>query len=317
MEQIYVLELAEKKYYVGKTKNSDMRIGQHIDGDGSVWTSHYKPLQVVELVARCDDFDEDKYTLKYMAKHGIANVRGGSFCNLELNDNEKMIIQKMLNGAQDLCYTCNNSGHFAKNCKSEIIKITQITYEHQRWYPLIGWSSNLLPTDRPQFSSKDGANELRKESFVLQPGQQIISEWRIDTEGCGNTEGWYYAFVFQDPVYNLTCESDNFVKRRKWMRIISSLVPKHQPSQSRIRNIDENDKPNWPEEKIENAKKLEGFVEHLGSFFESSEDREPTTNKRSYKNNAKCFRCGRFGHFKAECYAKKHVDTNKILNPGC
>jgi len=48
MEQVYVLELEEGKYYVGKTKHSDVRIGQHFDGDGSVWAQKYKPVKVID-----------------------------------------------------------------------------------------------------------------------------------------------------------------------------------------------------------------------------------------------------------------------------
>lgn len=31
-----------------------------------MWTKEYKPVKVVELLKGCDDYDENKYTLKYM-----------------------------------------------------------------------------------------------------------------------------------------------------------------------------------------------------------------------------------------------------------
>jgi hypothetical protein len=201
------------------------RLEQHFNANGSAWTNHHKPLNILALFPDCDDFDEDKYTLKYMGKYGIDNVRGGSFCRFDLSEIDKQTIQKMLTGTRNLCYTCGNHGHFAKKCTNNIfLEEEQITYEHQRWYPFKEWSSNLLLTDRPQFSSKDGKTELRKESFILQSNQQIVEDWSVDSKDCTDTDGWMYAFVFQDPVYNLKCQSDNFVRRRKWVRIIKTQV---------------------------------------------------------------------------------------------
>lgn len=66
MVLIYILELKNKKYYVSKTLNYTFRSEQHFNSYSSEWTKKYKPLQVLEIILNCDDFDEDKYTLKYM-----------------------------------------------------------------------------------------------------------------------------------------------------------------------------------------------------------------------------------------------------------
>lgn len=116
MLYIYILELANKKYYVGKTVNPDFRLDQHFNSDGSAWTRKYKPIKVLELIPGCDNFDEDKYTLKYMESHGITNVRGGSFCQIKLSDDNISTIKQMLSGSTDLCYICGESGHFASAC---------------------------------------------------------------------------------------------------------------------------------------------------------------------------------------------------------
>jgi hypothetical protein len=86
MLYIYVLELTKYNYYVGKTTNHDFRLESHFDANGSAWTKKFKPLKVIELIDGCDSFDEDKYTLKYMEKYGINNVRGGSFCEIKLSE---------------------------------------------------------------------------------------------------------------------------------------------------------------------------------------------------------------------------------------
>ena len=112
---IYILRLKQNKYYVGKTNNPQARIDDHYSSNGSSWTKKYKPIEVVELIDDCDDYDEDKYTLKYMNKYGIDNVRGGSFCQIILNQKELDIIQKMINGSNNNCYKCNGD-HFVNEC---------------------------------------------------------------------------------------------------------------------------------------------------------------------------------------------------------
>lgn len=89
MMYIYILQLEKGKYYVGKTKNPYFRLESHFYSSGSEWVILYKPIRILELIADCDDYDEDKYTLIYMDKYGIDNVRGGSFTTIELDKSTK------------------------------------------------------------------------------------------------------------------------------------------------------------------------------------------------------------------------------------
>ena len=122
---IYILELENKKYYVGKTTNPDFRLEQHFNSSGSQYTKKYKPKKVLEIISNCDNFDEDKYTLKYMEKFGINNVRGGTFCELKLNKDNLSTIKKMINGSTDKCYICGENGHFANKCPHDYDKILE------------------------------------------------------------------------------------------------------------------------------------------------------------------------------------------------
>jgi len=123
---IYILQLEQGKYYVGKTTNPSFRIDKHFTSNGSSWTKKYKPILILEIIQNCDDYDEDKYTIKYMEKYGINNVRGGSFCEIKLRDDNIITLNQMIKSITDKCYICGKDDHFANDCKKVSIKKDKI-----------------------------------------------------------------------------------------------------------------------------------------------------------------------------------------------
>ncbi len=119
MVYIYILKLQNNKYYVGKTNNPKIRVDNHFNFSGSNWTKKNKPIQIEQIIPDCDDFDEDKYTIKYMEKYGINNVRGGSFCQDQLSDDNQKTINKMIKSSTDKCFNCGKTGHYTKDCKQK------------------------------------------------------------------------------------------------------------------------------------------------------------------------------------------------------
>lgn len=117
MIYIYILKLENNKYYVGKTSHPKTRIDQHFANQGSSWTKKHNPIDIEAIIPDCDDYDEDKYVKKYMDKFGIDNVRGGTFSQIKLKEEDSDFIEKSSISSNDKCLKCGKKGHFAKRCK--------------------------------------------------------------------------------------------------------------------------------------------------------------------------------------------------------
>lgn len=113
--KIYVLKLANAKWYVGKTDDVAKRYQQHVNGT-TAWTRNYPPISIKETRELTSPFDEDKVTKEYMSKYGIANVRGGSYCNVVLDETQIDTLQREIWSAFDQCARCGRTGHFQDKC---------------------------------------------------------------------------------------------------------------------------------------------------------------------------------------------------------
>ena len=82
---IYVLQLIEDRYYVGRTSNILRRIEEHFTGFGAaVYTKKYKPIKVIEVQEEFTSNDERIKTIEIMEKYGWEKVRGACWCSLDI-----------------------------------------------------------------------------------------------------------------------------------------------------------------------------------------------------------------------------------------
>jgi predicted GIY-YIG superfamily endonuclease len=117
---VYILKLEEDKYYIGKTTNPDVRIRDHFNSRGAKWTQKYKPVETMEIIPDCDDYDENKHTFKMMKIYGIENVRGGSFCQVVLSQHNINTLNQILFDVSNKCYTCGSTSHYTLNCRNKL-----------------------------------------------------------------------------------------------------------------------------------------------------------------------------------------------------
>lgn len=117
---IYVLMLENNKFYIGKTSNLEKRFNAHINGNGSQFTKKYKPINIHKVYKELSEFDEDNYTKKYMKLFGINNVRGGTYCNINLNTHQMNLLKKELNTIKNECYKCGRNTHYINDCYAKI-----------------------------------------------------------------------------------------------------------------------------------------------------------------------------------------------------
>ncbi|WP_194384123.1 GIY-YIG nuclease family protein [Microbacterium luteum] len=79
MPYMYILECADRSFYVGSTRDLDLRVAQHNFGEGAEYTFHRRPVRLVyfEEYERMDDaFLREKQVQGWGRAKRIALITG-------------------------------------------------------------------------------------------------------------------------------------------------------------------------------------------------------------------------------------------------
>ena len=124
MVNIYILQLEDGKYYVGKTDHTIQRFNQHNDGKGAKWTKKYPMIDLYDFHRNMADSDENRITMQMIRQFGAENVRGGSWTKVHMTQAElRSLDARAKKGRYSrampkrrFCNRCGRSSHTDRSC---------------------------------------------------------------------------------------------------------------------------------------------------------------------------------------------------------
>jgi hypothetical protein len=313
---IYILQLEQGKYYVGKTTNPTIRLTNHYESTGSAWTKKYKPVQIYQIIPDCDNYDEDKYTKIYMEKFGIGNVRGGSFCQIELNNEVTKLIKKGINSSNDNCYHCSQPGHFANSCPNTKISLSEAKQEAQdKVKQNTDKRINELQSNKKyncEFCNKECPND----GFL----QTHLNKYCKKKPVYNNTT--YYEKVeknYDCDFCNKECPNDDFLQTH--LNKYCKKIPIYDNITS-YEKVDNNYNCEFCNKECSNYNYLLTHLKDYCKIKPVYNNTKPvisnvkTTGKHIVKNIVEpmCARCKRDGHLKDKCFATTFENGKTINN---
>ena len=187
---IYAIQCQQNKYYIGKSNYPEFRIKKHYSGNGSVFTKKFKPLKLIECKLMTSPFDENNLTKQYMNLYGINNVRGGSFCQLELSSELEQLLEDELVHTYDKCYKCQQHGHVVNDCsyipinnQTPMEKIKEFCRSKQ-FTQLLAYCDDYLIRDADYYWIKFGAYLGLDNLTATQPIDISSDKWQHLSKAC-------------------------------------------------------------------------------------------------------------------------------------
>lgn len=209
---IYILKLNNDKYYVGRSSmdNYQNRINSHFANKGAAWTRKFGVLEIDKILLDSQPYDETRYTLIYMEKYGIDNVRGAEFSRIDLSKETKKLIERAIFNESDVCYLCGSYKHFANDCKEK----TYIYIDETGNYLYIG--NKNIDADN-EWLSKYIFNEAINEIDVLEPNdidRYVVMMMLL--HGVANVRGGSFSKILDSEFISLFFKT--IVANNEWIK---------------------------------------------------------------------------------------------------
>ena len=265
-----------------------------------------------------------------MEQYGINNVRGGSFCEIKLSENNIITLNQIINNINDKCYICGIKGHFAKDCKTVSVKkekIPSIDLNEKCDCPTSYFSSHrrikcLLNNMLSYFDDEDDNIdnlvkqeiikleniEIKKDNLVK---QEIIKPNNIEIKK--DNINIYVPKLDNNKYY--VGKSENVEKRfeqhisgngASWTKLYKPISIEKIIENANIFDEDNITKQYMSLYGIDNVRGGSYVTEILNDI------QKYTLKKEIWSAKDLCSKCGRSGHFIKDCYAKKDIEGDII-----
>jgi len=297
---IYILNLAQNKFYVGKTDKPKFRLDSHFKNGGCAWTKKYKPIQILGLFPDCDDFDEDKYTLKYMSKYGVDNVRGGSFCQTTLSKENINTIERMISSSNDCCHFCGEKGHFIGRCSNKKAK-QKYSKQNKHFLQLSKDYESADEVEWDDGSDDDGSDDDGSDD---DGSDDDVEEQSWSCSYCNKSFDTKKGAQFHE---NVHCKKRKQMKNDVLSTADEDLVTGAYEVDGEALYWDGGE---WYEESTMGVGNRDGTFGNQDGNWRPIRDpwkKEALLKKKSTRKGD-CHKCGRKGHYALKCYAKKHIN---------
>lgn len=115
-QYVYLLELQNGKYYVGRTNDVTRRVQQHRGDSDAEWVHLHHFVRLVSSRPISSRLEEDLEVKKAMLQYGIDNVRGGTYSTIFLSEQTMATLKQELVHAEDKCFGCGGKDHYLSTC---------------------------------------------------------------------------------------------------------------------------------------------------------------------------------------------------------
>tara|TARA_E500000331_G_scaffold210293_2_gene201548 strand:+ start:8330 stop:8845 length:516 start_codon:yes stop_codon:yes gene_type:complete len=117
---IYILQLENKKFYIGSCPKSKLvkKLRQHRDGKAACpWTRKHHALTCLKAIPQSFEHQVTIETEKAMKRWGIKNVRGGDYQKVLITPYQRRHVMRKLKWENNACWRCGRVGHLVQMCK--------------------------------------------------------------------------------------------------------------------------------------------------------------------------------------------------------